>query len=183
MTITCCPAARARCRALPAAPSPQRSALPPPARTTGRPAWPPAGLLQCGRVLGERAALAGPVHLVPGTEAGHAGAGRRRHPGHVTAADLNFRRAKPKPHGADKVWLAGHQVPHTRVHASGAHLDEHLLVTDRRPVDVTQHEHVSRAVHVLNDRFHFVTPRWSGYWNTSPSGTPGRVAIRDATQF
>src|SRR5262245_31873694 len=97
MTITCCPAARARCRALPAAPSPQRSALPPPARTTGRPARPPAGLLQCGRVLGERAALAGPVHLVPGTEAGHAGAGRRRHPGHVTAADLNRGREAPTP--------------------------------------------------------------------------------------
>ena len=119
----------------------------------------------------------------PGTETGHAGAGRRHHPGDATTAHLNFRRAKPKPHGADKVGLADHQVPHTRVHASGAHMDEHLLVTDRRPVDVRQLEHVGRTVHVLNDRLHFVTPRWSGYWNTPPSGTPNTWAIRNATWF
>jgi len=30
-----------------------------------------------------------------------AGHGRRHHPGYVTAAHLDFRRAKPKPHDAD----------------------------------------------------------------------------------
>src|SRR5215475_7668422 len=169
------PLSRTACSAVP-----RRSALPPPARTTGRPAWPPAGLLQCGRVLGERAALAGPVHLVPGTEAGHAGAGRRRHPGHVTAADLNRGRAKRQPEDADKAGLAGHQVPHTRFPAGGAHPDEHLLLTDRRPAGVTHPEHVGRAAGVLNDRLQFATPPMVRATGNTP---PSTRAVPDATRF
>ena len=55
---------------------------------------------------------------------------------HVTAAHLNFRRAKPKPHGANKVGLASHQVPDTLIDAGRAHPDEHVVVPDHRPVDV-----------------------------------------------
>jgi hypothetical protein len=72
-------------------------------------------------------------------------------------------------------------VPHARFHASGTHLDEHLVVTDRRPVDVTQLEHFGRAVHVLNDRPRVVAPGESGYWHTSSSGTPNTWAIRSGS--
>ena len=65
--------------------------------------------------------------------------------------------AQPEPHGAHQVWLACHEVPHARIHAGGPHPDEHLVVTDRGPVDITQLQHVGRAVRVLNDGPHCVT--------------------------
>ena len=92
--------------------------------------------------------------------------------------------AKRQPQDADKAGLAGHQVPHTRVPAGGAHPDEHLLLTDRRPAGVTQPEHVGRAAGVLNDRLQFATPPMvRGTGNTPPSTTPNTRAVPDATRF
>jgi hypothetical protein len=42
---------------------------------------------------------------------------------------------------AHQVRLAGHQVPHSRIHASGTYLDQHLVRTDGGPADVTQLDH------------------------------------------
>ena len=91
------------------------------------------------RVLGERAALAGAVHLVAGAQAGDPGADRRHHTGDGPTEHRHLGPAQPdrEPHGHRS---AGHQDPHARVDAGGPHLDQHVVGADRGPVDVAEFE-------------------------------------------
>ena len=52
----------------------------------------------------------------------------------------------PKPASAHRVRQAGHDVPRAPVDAGGVHPHQHLVVADRRPVDVREPQHVSGVV-------------------------------------
>ena len=59
---------------------------------------------------------------------------------------------------ADEV-RAGHAVPLDRVDGSRVDAKQHLVVLDRRHVDVAQLEHVGQAVPLVDDRLHRLPSR------------------------
>src|ERR687892_601491 len=136
-------------------------------------------VLRGERVLGE-GPLGDPEHLLARPEPGHVLADGLHNPGHIRAGDAVLRLPQPESHRPDQVRPTRHQVPHARIHAGSADLDQHLVVTGGRSVDLVESQHVCRAVGVLHDRLHLVSPSLSGYWNTSSSGTSNTRAIRKA---
>ena len=93
-------------------------------------------LLRCDRVLGERAGAAA-EDLVADPELRHVLADGVDDPGHVSAPDTELRSAQPETRPDD----VGHAVdagPVGRVHGGRANAHEHLVVLDRRLVDVLE---------------------------------------------
>src|SRR5919205_506010 len=57
-------------------------------------------------------------------------------------------------HQADRVRLAGHEVPGSAVQACRMDAEQHLAVLDGRPVHLLEAEHVGGAVLAVHDRQH-----------------------------
>ena len=55
---------------------------------------------------------------------------------------------------AHEVGLARHEVPCTAVQPGGVDLDQHLVVRDRRPVNLVQAQDIGGAVRGLDDHLH-----------------------------
>ena len=69
---------------------------------------------------------------------------------------LGARRPTTKTRG---VGHTGHQMPGAPVKAGGANLHQHLVGSDRRPLDLGRPQHICRAVLGLDDRSH----PWTGH--------------------
>ena len=105
--------------------------------------------LRYGRVLGECAAVAPevgnqalPEDLITRLEPCHVPADRLDDPGQVRAGNPVLRRPQTGPHDPQDVGHAAHHVPHICVHRSRTNPNEHLIVSDRRPVNVAQLQNV-----------------------------------------
>ena len=133
-----------------------------------------------GRELGERALLGGTHHAVAVLEAGDVRADRLDRARDVPASDGDPRSADPD-RDAGHVRHAGHHVPHVGTTPCGVHPHEHVVVADHGFLDVSELQHVRRAVAILHDRLHTVIatlprPRPSTtYWIASGASASGKV--------
>ena len=114
-------------------------------------------VIGCGRVLGVRAGGC-TEDLVAWLEPRHGAADSRHMPGHVRPTDADLWPPQAV-HGASDVRQSAHHGPVGRVDAGRSDADQHFVVPDPGPFDLSEFEPLAGAVVVLDDRQHRITSR------------------------